>query len=124
MATQWTRSSMLALRHRLRRLRAAMMLAMLGVTCTVLPAGSAHASGLPFATGRPQTWQFSSDFEGTYDSLGQNLEWNHDSRAFDLHGNHQYHAHQRTPGAGMALRVSTLVTYHTTTKTLKIRRQT
>jgi hypothetical protein len=123
MATRWTRSSILALQHRLQR-REAMMLAIPGVTCAPRPVGPAHASGLPVATDRPQTGQFSSVFEGTYDSFGQNLEWNHDSRAFDSHGNHPYLAHQCTPGAGMPLRVSSLVTYHATTKTLKIRRQT
>jgi hypothetical protein len=43
---------------------------MLGAACSMTPPDEAHASGIPFATDRPQTWQFSSDFEGTYDSFG------------------------------------------------------
>lgn len=106
MGIQQTQSSIRPLRHRLRRRREAMMLALLGTTCTLLPAALAHASGIPFATDRPQTWQFSSDFEGTYDSFGQNIEWNHDSRAFDSHGNQV-----AGPGTNTFVGLSTFIRY-------------
>jgi len=53
-----------------KRRRHACAIAMLGAACSMTPPDEAHASGIPFATDRPQTWQFSSDFEGTYDSFG------------------------------------------------------
>jgi len=106
MGTQQTQSSIPPLRHRLRRRREAMMLALLGATCTLLPVGLAHASGIPFATDRPQTWQFSSDFEGTYDSFGQNIEWNHDNRTFDSHG-----SQTAGPGTNTFVGLSTFIHY-------------
>ncbi|GAB7541768.1 hypothetical protein [Cupriavidus sp. 8B] len=48
-----------------------------------VPAG---AAGIPFATNRPQTWQFSSDFTEPYSSFGQNLQWNNDTRTWDSQG--------------------------------------
>jgi hypothetical protein len=106
MGIQQTRNSIRPLRHRLRRRREAMMLALLGTTCTLLPAALAHASGIPFATDRPQTWQFSSDFEGTYDSFGQNIEWNRDNRAFDSQGNQT-----AGPGTNTFVGLSTFIHY-------------
>src|SRR5260370_38966110 len=101
MGTQWTRRNLLALRHRLPRRREAIKLAFLGAACTLQAVGSAHASGIPFATDRPRTWQFSSDFVCTYDSFGQNLELNHDIRACDSHG-----TQVAEPGTTIFVRIS------------------
>ncbi|SAL82184.1 hypothetical protein AWB68_06418 [Caballeronia choica] len=93
-------------KHTSRRQRATLMIALASSACTLLPMPSAQASGIPFATDRPQTWQFSSDFEGTYDSFGQNLEWNHDNRAFDSHGNQV-----AGPGTNTFVGLSTFIHY-------------
>jgi len=71
-----------------------------------LGAAQAQAAGIPFATDRPQSWQFSSDFDEAYSSFGQNLQWNDDSRAYDSQGH-------RVAGAGTDTFVglSTLVRY-------------
>jgi hypothetical protein len=88
------------------RRRESVMSALIGAACTMLPAVSAVASGIPFAIDRPQTWQFSSDFEEPYSSFGQNFEWNHDSRAFNSQGNQV-----AGPGTNTYVGLSTFIRY-------------
>lgn len=47
---------------------------------------AAHAGGIPFAGNRPQSFQFSTDFKDPYDSFGQYLQFNDDSKAFNNAG--------------------------------------
>lgn len=49
-------------------------------------ASTAHASGIPFAGNRPESFEFSTNFKEAYDSFGQYVQWNRDDRAFDAHG--------------------------------------
>ncbi|WP_166361983.1 transporter [Pseudomonas akapageensis] len=58
-------------------------LCVLGV---LTPMVSAQASGIPYASNRPQSFQFSSDFTEPYNSVGQEFEWNDDRKRFDDHG--------------------------------------
>ncbi|PTU00420.1 transporter, partial [Pseudomonas sp. HMWF031] len=46
----------------------------------------AQASGIPYASNRPQSFQFSSDFTEPYNSVGQEFEYNNDRKRFDDHG--------------------------------------
>jgi hypothetical protein len=80
--------------------------AVVGAACTMLPILPATASVIPFATDRPQTWQFSSDFDEPYSSFGQNVQWNHDSRAFDANGNQV-----AGPGTNTFVGLSTFIHY-------------
>lgn len=50
-------------------------------------AASTHASGIPFAGNRPQSFQFSTAFKDPYDSFGQYLQVNDDKKAYDNAGN-------------------------------------
>ncbi|MGE8065298.1 transporter [Pseudomonas sp. NPDC089569] len=75
-------------------MRAAVSLAMnmagLGlcaVGACLYPADNVKASGIPYASNRPQSFQFSSDFTEPYNSVGQEFEYNDDSKRFDDHGN-------------------------------------
>ncbi|MFC5698572.1 transporter [Pseudomonas sp. GCM10022186] len=52
----------------------------------LLSSWNAQASGIPFAGNRPQSFQFSSDFTEPYDSFGQYVQWNDDSKRFDDDG--------------------------------------
>lgn len=64
---------------------ASLGLCMLGATlCSI---DYAQASGIPFASDRPQSFQFSSAFTESYNSVGQEFEYNDDSKRFDDHGN-------------------------------------
>ncbi|WP_338923181.1 transporter [Pseudomonas silesiensis] len=51
------------------------------------PGDKAQASGIPFASNRPQSFQFSSDFTEPYNSVGQEFQYNDDRKRFDDHGN-------------------------------------
>lgn len=53
----------------------------------------ASAGGIPFAGNRPQSFQFSSAFTDPYDSFGQYVQANDDSRAFNSAG-------QKVDGSG------------------------
>jgi hypothetical protein len=46
----------------------------------------ATAGGIPFAGNRPQSYQFSTNFRDPYDSFGQFIQANDDSRAFNDKG--------------------------------------
>jgi hypothetical protein len=54
---------------------------------SLYPTDKAQASGIPFASNRPQSFQFSSDFTEPYNSVGQEFEYNDDRKRFDDHGN-------------------------------------
>lgn len=70
------------------RVAAATAIAVLGCC-----AATVHASGIPFAGNRPESFEFSTDFKEPYDSFGQYLQWNRDDRRFDAAGN-------KRPGPG------------------------
>lgn len=62
-----------------------------GVGVCLLVAGicmapATWAAGIPYAGNRPQSFQFSSEFTDSYNSFGQYLQWNDDSRRFDDDG--------------------------------------
>ncbi|WP_280289063.1 transporter [Pseudomonas sp. BN417] len=63
-----------------------MALSTLMLGAGLLPHPQAQASGIPFAGNRPQSFQFSSDFTEPYNSFGQYVQWNDDSKRFDDDG--------------------------------------
>jgi hypothetical protein len=58
----------------------------LAIAALLGAAFDATAGGIPYAGNRPQSFQFSTEFKESYDSFGQYIQANDDSRAFNNAG--------------------------------------
>ena len=81
-------------------------LALIGATCALLLDARRTLRAFRSRPTARRPGSSARDFEGTYDSFGQNLEWNHDNRAFDSHGNQV-----AGPGTNTFVGLSTFIHY-------------
>jgi len=71
--------------HRQRRTAATIVHAACA-TAALAGSGAASAGGIPFAGNRPQSYEFPLDYAEPYNSFGQFVQYNVDSRRFDANG--------------------------------------